>query len=354
MSRPACCCAHSRSRRRRSEFRDGALLASAGLLLAAAIVFAAIVGTTSLGRGSQAGPTAIFFMLGVTGYATGAIINLAQVIEIVRHHLAVAPPSKQTAMVFTQQYGFTIMFLSGISSRMIPAFTGHKRHTIASPVAAGILSVGIALFAGSSQWAAYRGGSDANARLADAGLVLTAVAFATLVGTSGALQPGPNRVAAASQAQFLFVRAAMCWMLFAAGLTLWYATRGFVDASYVDQFQLDAIRHTLTIGVLTMMIIGIGMLIVPEFAGRRLQHRNEQALVVAMLIALNAAVALRIWPAIEGVDWLTHTRYWPMTASGIAVETVVVVFGAMFVQSYLEQRRKGWALSAIPAGRKKD
>ena len=326
--------------------RDGTLIASAALLLAAAGVFTAIVVGTALGRGSQAGSTAIFFTLGSIGYAAGAILNALQIIDVVHQGLAVASPSKETAMVFTQQYGFTVMFISGIASRMIPAFTGHKRREITSTIAAGILSVGIAMFAGGTEWAAYRGGSEMNARIGDAGLVLTAVAFALLVWASGALESSPNRVAAASQTQFLFVRAAMCWMLAAAALTLWYAVRALMHGSYADQFELDAIRHALTIGVLTMMIMGIGMLIVPEFAGRRLQHPNEHRLVMAMLIALNASVAFRIWPAIEGIDWLAHTRYWPMAVAGIAVEAVVVVFGAMFVQSYFEQRRQGWARNA--------
>ena len=67
---------------------------------------------------------------------------------------------------------------------------------------------------------------------------------------------------------------------------------------------------------------------------------------MAMLIVLNAAVAFRIWPAIEGIDWLANTRYWPMAGAGLAIESVVVVFAAMFVQSYFEQRRQGWARNA--------
>jgi hypothetical protein len=91
------------------------------------------------------------------------------------------------------------------------------------------------------------------------------------------------------------------------------------------------------------MVVGFGMMIVPEFAGRRLQHPGERPLLLAMLAAVNAATVLRVWPAIEGVGWLAETRYWPMAAAGALAGAVVLVFALMFVQSYLEQRRPGWA-----------
>ena len=169
---------------------------------------------------------------------------------------------------------------------------------------------------------------------------------------SGALWPSKNRVAAASQTAFWFVRSAYAWMLVAAVLTAWYGVRAFADGSLPDTYELDAIRHVLTVGVLTMMIVGISMLIVPEFAGRRLQHPNERWLPRSMIVALNAATALRLWPAIEGINWLTATRYWPMAASGALASGVVIVFAAMFAESYFEQRTPGWGSPAALAARR--
>lgn len=326
-----------------SSVRDVALVGSAVLLLAGAAAFGAIIAGTNAGRGAQPSVTSTFFLLGATAYVVAAVLNALQVYETVRDSLASAPASKQVAVVFTQQYGFALMFIGGVASRAIPTLSGHRRRDPIALASAALLAAGAALFASASLWAAYRAGSETTARVEDGGLILTAVAFVLLAAASGALEPGPNRVAAASQTQFWFVRAAMAWLLIAAMLTLWYGVRAFIDASYVDAFELDAIRHTLAIGVLTMMIIGVGMLIVPEFAGRRLQHPNERVLVLTMLISLNVAVALRIWPAIEGIDWLAETRFWPIAAAGALAEGVVTLFGLMFLQSYLEQRHPGWA-----------
>jgi hypothetical protein len=159
-------------------------------------------------------------------------------------------------------------------------------------------------------------------------------------------------VAAASQTQFWYVRAAMAWLLVAAALTLWYAVPAFGDGKFVDQFEMDAVRHTITLGLLTMLIIGMAMLIVPEFAGRRLQHPDERWIVLGMLVALNLAVVLRVWPPTLGVDWVQNSRFWPMAIAGGLAVAVVVAFGLMFAQSYIEQRRPGWATpQAISARR---
>jgi hypothetical protein len=91
-----------------------------------------------------------------------------------------------------------------------------------------------------------------------------------------------------------------------------------------------------TVGVVTMMIMGMGMLVVPEFARRRLQHPREGALVWSMLAAMNLAAGLRVWPALEGIGWLSSTRYWPMAAAGALALAAVSAFASMFAQSRIQ------------------
>lgn len=332
--------------------RAAALVGSASLLLAGGVAFTAIICGTLCHRGSQAGATGYFFVLGALGFCAGAMLNLLQVIEMVRGGLPIAPVSKETAQVFVQQYGFLIMFLSGVGMRAVPTFSGAPRMPKATRAAAIVLTCGVALFAMAMLWISYRGYSETAARVGDVGQLATAAAFAMFVWISGALWPSKSRVAAASQTAFWFVRSAYAWMLIAALLTAWYGARALVDGALPDTYELDAIRHVLTIGVLTMMIVGVSMLIVPEFAGRRLQHADERWLLRTMIAALNTSAALRLWPAIEGLNWLAATRYWPIAASGALAWGALIVFAVMFAQSYFEQRAPRWGSSASLAARR--
>jgi hypothetical protein len=330
--------------------RDAALISSSALLLCGSLAFVAIAWRTLLDPRSTAAATGWFFVLGAGGLVAGAAINALQTYDMVRDSLATAPAARQTSLVFTQQFGFLMMFVSGVGSRAIPTLTGRPRPEILSRIAAVCLGSGVALFAAYALIAAEQRPSVAIVRMGLAGLLLTGVAFAMMAWISGALLPG-SRVAAASRTQFWFVRSAFGWMAVAAVLVFWYAGRAIVDGEPLDQFQLDAVRHVLTVGVLTSIVVGMAMLIVPEFAGRRLQHPMERGLHISMILALNAASSLRLWPALEGVDWLEDTRYWPIAASGVLAGGVVLVFAFMFFQSWLEQRDPSWSARATGVGR---
>ncbi|MBI5284048.1 MAG: NnrS family protein [Chloroflexi bacterium] len=334
-----------------SAVRDTALLVSAALLLGGGCAFAAIILRMLARPGSRAEAVGYFFVLGSVAYVAGAVINLLQVVEMVRDGLPLAPVARQLPLIIVQQFGFILMFMSGIATRAVPTFTGRPRADRGGRVTALVLACGVAAVAGAGLWESYRSASVSVTRVMDAGLLICATAFVAVVLLSGIFHPRANRVAIASQTQFHFVRAAMAWLLVAAALIAWYAGRALIDGRALDVYEADAIRHTLTVGVMSMMIIGIGMMIVPEFAGRRLQHPDERGLILGMLLAMNLAAVLRLWPALRGLDWIASTRWWPMAAAGGLAECVIVVFGLMFVQSYFEQRQRGWGSPQALASR---
>lgn len=326
--------------------RDALLIATAIALLAGALVFAAIVWRTLVHPDSKGEATSYFFCAGSLGFVAAAALNLAIVVEMSRDGLAAAPFAKQFPLVFLEQYGFTLTFLGGVALRAVPTFTGRDRPNVPARIVAVMLAAGVATFATAQLWGAYDAPTAASMRIASAGLLLAAAAFACIAWMSGVFHPRANRVAAASQAPFWFVRSAMTWLLVAAALSAWYATPTLIDGRVPDAFAIDAVRHVLAVGVLSMMVFGMAMMIVPEFAGRRLQHPAEGALIVAMVVAMNVAVALRVWPSAVGPEWVEHTRWWPMAIAGALTETVAIVFAGMFAQSYFEQRTPGWATPA--------
>jgi hypothetical protein len=333
-----------------STIRDVLLIISALLLIVGSFAFSAIVWGTLLHSQSRAGAAGWFFCIGAVGLCAAGVINLVQTIGLVRDSLTTAPGTRQLALVFVQQFGFLIMFVAGVGSRAIATLTGQPRRELAARLAALAYTVAIVLFAGYVLVAAeYRPGV-AVVRAGMAGFMLTGVAFFIFVWISGALTPG-SRVAAASRLQFWFVRSAFAWMVVGAVLILWFGARAFNDASPPDQFELDAVRHVLTVGVLMNILVGMAMLIVPEFAGRRLQHPNERWPQIVILASVNSASAFRLWPGLEGTGWISDTRYWPVaTSAALSAVVAVILFAAMFSQSWWEQRDPEWARDAVRSG----
>ncbi|MBF6600723.1 MAG: NnrS family protein [Dehalococcoidia bacterium] len=332
--------------------RDAVLLGSAALLLAGSLAFASIILRTLAHPASRAEATGWYFCLGAVAYVGQAALNAAIIVEMVRRDGEVAPYAKDQALVFVQLFGFLMLFLSGVATRAIPALTGNARSNAASKVAASMLAAFVAAYAAAAIWAAYRSATVTTARVEDAALLGVAATFVTVVWLAGVFRPRANRVAAASQIQFHFVRAACGWLLVAAALLAWYAGTALADGGIIDSYEADAVRHTLTVGVVTMMIVGMALLVVPEFAGRRLQHPREGGIVILLLVALNGAVVLRVWPALRGIDWVASSRYWPMAAAGVLAILAIAGFALMLVQSNLEQRRPGWASNAARTQRR--
>ncbi len=325
-----------------SAAREAMLIGSALLFVAGAGAFCAIIWGTLAHRASRASATGYFFCFGAAGLLASSLLNLAIVAEMARDDLPFAPIGKSAILVFLEQYGFALMHIAGVTLRALPTLGGRTPPHRQARYVAVALAAGVAAFAACSLRVAYGEPSVALARTADVALFAVAVSLASVALLSAALTPDVNRVAAASRTQFWFPRTAMAWLLGASIALAWYALRAFADERAPDAFAMDAARHMLAIGVMSMMIVGMAMLIVPEFAGRRLQHPREGAVVIAMVIALNLAAALRVWPSVAGIDWIESTRNWPMAIGGSLAEGVIIVFALMFAQSWFEQREPGW------------
>ena len=322
---------------------DVAFAAAGVLMLAGSVAFSAMILGTLLHSESKAEATGWFFVLGTVAMVLAATANLLLTARAIDGGVRLLPPGENNALVSFQLYGVVLTFIGGVTTRAVATLAGHQRSQVAARLAATMLTMGAALYAAASLIGAVREPSASLNRLADASLLIISAALLLIVWASGIFHARANRVASASQRPFLFVRAACAWLVASSLLLGWYAALAFARAEALDQFEVDAVRHMITVGAVTMMIIGMAMLVVPEFAGRRLQHPREGGVVRSMFVAINLGAALRVWPAIEGVGWLSSTRYWPMATAGVLVLAVIAIFTWMFVQSYVEQRRPGWA-----------
>ncbi|MCL4545372.1 MAG: hypothetical protein M1118_12370 [Chloroflexi bacterium] len=90
----------------------------------------------------------------------------------------------------------------------------------------------------------------------------------------------------------LLMRSASVWLALAGLVLLWNSGARLLSGAPV--FGTDAITHTVTVGYLTLLILGAGARLLPGFARRR--PRADRRILVALL-AGNAAAICRVVPA---------------------------------------------------------
>lgn len=331
-------------------FHAALFLGGAVLVVAGALSFAASVIRTLVHPASRAEATGWFFVFGAIGLAAASIANVVLSVRALDDGARLLPAAENNALVSLLMYGVILMFVGGVAIRAVASLTGRERSQMVARIAAILLAAGAALYACATFAGALGDPSPMLYRLADAAFIVIGGGTLLIVWATGIFHPRANRVAAASQVQFWFVRAACAWLAAASALLCWYAANGLSDGRPINQFELDAVRHMTTVGGVVMMIMGMALLVVPEFAGRRLQHPHEHPLLWSMFAAVNAAAVLRAWPSLEGIGWLSSTRYWPMAAAGALALAAVSAFAFMFFQSRTEQRHPGWALPAALHG----
>lgn len=176
-------------------------------------------------------------------------------------------------------------------------------------------------------------------RLESASLAATGLVFLSATWLVGIFRPAASRVAAASQQHVWFIRAAFGWLVVTGGLAVYYGVRSAISGDPAGYVAIDALRHTIGVGVASQMIVGMGLLVLPEFAVRRMQHPSERALPLLLLALLNSAAALRVGAALAAPPWTGEGRLWLVAVSGGLAEIALVVFAALFVWGMLHKER---------------
>ena len=133
-----------------------------------------------------------------------------------------------------------------------------------------------------------------------------------------------RRPAPAASAARLLLRSAYWWLLVGAVLALWRALAGVGGWSPPP----DAERHALGVGFVTLLIMGMGTLLLPGFLGGA-----APAWPVALTVGLgNLAAALRVGPVLLGwlaPGWLPGTL--PHLMAGVAGLLGLVIIGLFAV-----------------------
>ena len=314
------------------------LVTSGALGVIAAVVFGIVVVRTIAHRESRAGATGYFFLLGAGAFVAQACLNLVLLIQMSQRAGDVLYPLDTAGLLHLQFYGFIVMFVLGVATRAVPTFSGLPRSELQGKVLAIALAGAVTAFLVAALLTANDGRSGALNQAEAWSFAMLGPLFVAGTWQAGILRPAANRVAAASQPHIWFIRAAFVWLLIAAGIASYYGVRAGFTGTTISAHGVDALRHVVGLGFASQMIIGMAMMILPEFAIRRMRYPRERMPTLMLLLLLNTAVALRVGAAVATPQWTSLDRFWPMAIAGGLGWSAVVLFAAIFVWGMVHKR----------------
>jgi hypothetical protein len=260
----------------------GGRVAAAALVLTAAmflqIVVAALAAQSARRRRT------------LPSFAAGSfLLLLAAVLELVR---AVAEDSAasylRTAITLCFLGGFVIAFVTGVAARALRRGPWPEQ-----PFMLALALTGASL-AATLVWREFGSSTTTADRLADVAMVCLSGLWLAAVRFSGIFDPAANQPGVSSRPHLVLVRSAILWLVFAA---FWLGSASMVglwNGTLPAAKDFDAVRHALGLGMATILIAGMGLLLLPPFAAQPLYGRKQRLLAVSLTILLNTAALLRV------------------------------------------------------------
>ncbi|HKQ97264.1 MAG TPA: DUF1858 domain-containing protein, partial [Candidatus Polarisedimenticolia bacterium] len=304
-----------------SGWRAALLYGGALLELAGCLLFAWTVARILFAQSGALPPWQRYVGWGTAGLVASALVNAAHARD-----LAVSGRFEVAAWLNVPYLtiflvGFVTFWILGVSLRTLPVFMGLETRprlagALAAPLAVAVaaLAIGEALF--------LRSGSDAARVLFGAAgiavaalLVLFTWALGILRPARGAADPGVDRQ------DEKFLRLGYAWLLI-AGLMLGVFSIVTLRGAPLDHAFVGAYRHALTVGFITMLMVGMAQRIVPVFRGVPLwSPRFREWTFWLLAIGNPIRVVGQILSAVAGPAWLRFAGI-----SGVLELTALVLF----------------------------
>ncbi|HWO72074.1 MAG TPA: NnrS family protein [Dehalococcoidia bacterium] len=320
------------------ELHDALLIASATGVLIAAASFFLIVAATLLGGARRQDASGIAFLLGGLMLVFAGEAGLVAAIRAVEAGSRTVSYLEDTAVVQIELLGFVLVLIAGVALRALPTISGRGRpertaKTLPVALAAAAGLQGAALL--SLEYAPF---SNVLASLSGAAMLAFGLGLFVLLWQAAVLRPSANRLRPASRPHLSLVRAAFVWLAAAAAFMVYFGGRSLVSGDIVLQTDFDAIRHALGLGVITNLILGMSLLILPEAAAERQSPNRQRLLALALALLVNTAALLRVASALAGTRWSDDFRNLLMAVAGSFAEAAVLIFAAYLLRLMLQTR----------------
>lgn len=291
-------------------------------------------------------PHATLLAMSFTWFAVQATVGLWWLLALAIEGNTVLEYSRNSALLTMQVYGALLCAVLGVGTRTFPALFGMPAPRPATIHAAAVtLNVGVAVWAIALTLRATRG-IDASAYVALSTLMVGAAITATvLILSAGRLR---HRFAPASAGFAWAMQPALLWLLLTGLVLIWLGVTSAASGTAIPADQIDAARHIFLIGVVTLGIVAMGQLMLPEFASERLTHPAWRGRGPAFGAAISLAVVLRGVAPLTGIDG--EIRWWLMAAGGSLMLLTTGVFALLFWRARRRHRRYVARLAAMRAG----
>jgi hypothetical protein len=239
--------------------------------------------------------------------------------------------------------GAIVTTILGYTLRTVPHLLGLK------PPAARIMRAILAAYTGAvlvQIIADSRLAGGVSPGLGVVGAVVELGALAGFAGLSGVFNPAALRttpLAVRNPWPERFIRTAYGWLLISAALNLAYSLRAW-GGSPVPHAFVASYHHALTVGFISMMILGMSMRLVPVFIGAMNRRRAVAAAVFVLLTVGNATrVVCESLAEVAGGGF-----YLAMGVSGL-IEVMGLTVYAIALWRALDQPSYGQAPARRPA-----
>lgn len=303
------------------------LAAGAAAELIGALGFFTIF-TATLGpgvRGLQ--PPALLLWFATFWFAVQAAFGAWWLITLAADGETILSAAENHALINMQVFGMVLSAILGVGMRTFPTFFG-----MPAPKPGAAVTGALLLATGVAAWTV--GTVIDQPPLENGGIALLGVTILGAVVIFGA-GGWRHRMAPASRNFVWALRPVLLWLGF-VGLTLLLAgIRGLAGGDAPSVTGLDAIRHMFTVGVITLAIVAMAQLMLPEFASERIAHPPSQWRGPAFGAALSLAALLR--GVLPWADIGDGTEYYRMMA---VAGTIALLAVAAFAFLFLRARRR--------------
>lgn len=310
--------------------------AGGGLELAAVALFVVVIGRTLASSPLRPGPYVSWIAASLFWFVVQAVYDLAYFSATMtaptREALLALVADWQAPLRDIQIHGFALLMVLGVSQRFLPGMLGFREAPAPLSMAL-LLLMNLAVAGEAVSFVLFRKtGEFAWAAASWASILLLLGGAAAMTGALGIFRGRADR-----DRSVKFVRAAYVWLLVSLAMLalapLWFRLLG---TSFSHAYW-GASRHAITVGFVSLMIVGVASKVVPTLAG---VSPASLADLWAPFALVNAGCAMR-------VGFQTATDVWPAAFLPAGISGLLEVAGlALWAANLYPYLARG----VLPAG----